>query len=298
MNSDSLILLTTRRISFMMNSKVITFLREPIVLFILIGSVLYLLQALVFNTDPSARKQIIVTSDQLKQLESGFFNTWMRSPTQNELEGLIAAHIRNEVFYREALAMGLEENDQVIRNRLRQKLELLMDNMASVNVPSEQMLEAFLQENADDFKKDYQVSFIQVFVNPELHSDPQVVAENLLDKLQDGTSPEDLGDRTLMGYAFPEYSQTDVGRRFGSDFARQIMLVKSNAWSGPLNSGIGLHLIKIDHFEEGTLPELSEIRSNVEREWMAKQKSELKMAAYEKLLEGYDIEIQEKGDSE
>jgi len=281
-----------------MKPKVRALFHEPIVLFILIGSVLYLLQALVFNTDPSVRKQIIVTSDQLNQLESGFLNTWMRPPTQSELEGLLADHVRNEVFYREALAMGLEENDQVIRNRLRQKLELLMDNLASVNVPSQQMLEAFLQENADDFKKDYQVSFIQVFVNPEVHSDPQVVAENLLDQLQDGANPEDLGDRTLMGYAFPEYSQTDVARRFGTDFARQIMLVKSNGWSGPLNSGIGLHLIKIDHFEEGMLPELSEIRSNVEREWMARQKSELKAAAYEKLLEGYDVQIEEKGDSE
>jgi hypothetical protein len=282
----------------MMNFKVKTLLSEPIVLFILIGSVLYLLQALVFNTDPSARKQIIVTSEQLQQLENGFANTWMRPPTQNELEGLLADHIRNEVFYREALAMGLDENDQVIRNRMRQKLELLMDNMASVNVPSEQMLEAFLQEHADDFKKDYQVSFIQVFVNPELQSDPRIIAENLLDQLRDGASPEDLGDRTMMGYAFPEYSQTDVGRRFGTDFAMQIMLVKSNDWSGPLNSGIGLHLIRIDHFEEGTLPELSEIRKSVEREWMARQKSELKAAAYEKLLEGYDVQIEEKGDSE
>ena len=281
-----------------MKPKVRALFHEPIVLFILIGFVFYLLQALIFNTDPSDRKQIIVTSDQLNQLESGFFNTWMRSPTQNELEGLIADQIRNEVFYREALAMGLEENDQVIRNRLRQKLELLMDNMASVNVPSEQMLEAFLQENADDFKKDYQVSFIQVFVNPELHSDPQLVAENLLDQLRDGASAEDLGDRTLMGYAFPEYSQTDVGRRFGSDFARQVIQVEPGVWSGPLNSGIGLHLIRIDHFEEGTLPELSQIRKSVEREWMAKQKSELKMAAYEKLLEGYDVQIQKKGDSE
>ena len=282
----------------MMNFKVKTLLREPLVLFILIGSVLYLLQALAINNKPSASRQIIITSEQLKQLESGFSNTWLRLPTEIEMEGLIADQIRNEVFYREALAMGLEENDQVIRNRLRQKLELLMDNMASVNVPSEKMLEAFLQENADDFKKDYQVSFIQVFVNPELHSDPQLVAENLLDQLRDGASAEDLGDRTLMGYAFPEYSQTDVARRFGTDFARQIMLVKSNDWSGPLNSGIGLHLIRIDHFEEGTLPELSEIRSSVEREWMARQKSELKAAAYEKLLEGYDVQIEEKGDSE
>ena len=281
-----------------MNSKVKTFFREPIVLFILIGSAIYLLQALAFNTNPSGSKQIIVSSVQLKQLENGFSNTWMRPPTEIELEGLIANYIRNEVFYREALAMGLEENDQVIRNRLRQKLELLMDNMASVNVPSQQMLEAYLQENADDFKGDYQVSFIQVFVNPEEHSDPQSVALNLLKQLQEGARPEDLGDRTLMGYSFPDYSQTDVGRRFGSDFSRQVIQVEPGAWSDPIYSGMGLHLIRIDHFENGTLPELSEIQSSVEREWMAKKKSEFKAATYEKLLEGYDVQIQQKGDRE
>ena len=282
----------------MMNSKVKTLLREPIILFILIGSAFYLLQALTFNNKPSARKQIIVTSEQLKQLENGFSNTWMRPPTEIELEELIANYIKNEVFYREALAMGLEENDQVIRNRLRQKLELLMDNMASVNVPSQQMLETYLQENEDDFKGDYQVSFIQVFVNPEVHSDPQLAAMNLLEQLQDGTRPEDLGDRTLMGYSFPDYTQTDVARRFGTDFAVQLIQAEPGGWKGPLYSGMGLHLIKIDHFENGSLPELSEIRSSVEREWMAKKKSELKLAAYEKLLEGYDVVIEEKGESE
>jgi hypothetical protein len=271
-------------------------IREPIVLFIIIGLALYIIQASVFNSDPSSRKQITITSDQLMQLESGFSKTRMRPPTQSELEGLIADHIRNEVLYREALAMGLAENDQVIRSRLRLKLELLMDNMASVNVPSQPMLESFLQENADDFKEDYQVSFIQVFVNPEEHTDPQVVAENLLTQLQVGANPEDLGDRTMMGYAFHEYSQTDVARRFGTQFASQVSQGETGQWSGPVNSSIGLHLIRIDFYQEGTLPELSDIRKSVEREWMVKQKSEVKAAAYEKLLEGYDIQIEEKGD--
>jgi hypothetical protein len=281
-----------------MNSKVKSFFREPIVLFILIGSSFYLFQTLVFSDNPPARKQIIVSSDQMQQLESGFSNTWMRPATEIELEGLIANHIKNEVFYREALAMGLEENDQVVRNRLRQKLELLMDNMASVNVPSEQMLEAYLLKHADDFKADYEVSFIQVFVNPEVHSDPELAAMDLLKQLQDGARPEDLGDRTLMGYSFPNYSQTDVGRRLGRDFADQLIQAKPGGWIGPLYSGVGLHLIKIDHFEDGTLPELSEIRISVEREWMVRKKSELKLAAYEKLLEGYDVVIEEKGENE
>ena len=278
-----------------MNSKLKTLLREPIVLFILIGCVLYLLQAMVFNTDPSARKQIIVSSKQLKQLENGFSNAWMRRPTESELEGLIANHIKYEVFYREALAMGLDESDQVIRNRLRQKLELLMDNMASVNVPSEQMLATFLQENADDFEKDYQVSFMQVYVNPENHPDPEQEARDLLNRLHAGANPEDLGDRTLVGYDFPHYTETDVGRQFGRDFAEQLALERLGEWTGPIFSGLGVHLVKILNFKEGVIPDLSEIRVIVEREWMASQKTRMKDAAYEKLLEGYEVIIEEKG---
>jgi len=270
-------------------------LREPVILFVMIGFAFYLLHALVTNLRPAERKLIEVSMEQMEQMATQFAATWMRPPTESEFQGLIDNHIRNEVYYREALILSLDKNDQVIQNRLRQKLELLMDNMASVNVPSEQMLATYLQENPDAFRRDYELSFIQVYVNPENHQDPEQVARDLLIQLKAGASPEELGDRTFMGYEFPNYTQSDVSRQFGDEFAQQLALEWTGDWTGPLFSAMGVHLVFVGHFKEGIMPELSEIRSIVEREWMARQKTELKDAAYEKLLEAYDVIIDEKG---
>jgi len=253
------------------------------------------LHSLYINLRPAEPKRIEVSMGQMEQMATQFAASWLRPPTESEFQGLLDNHVRNEVYYREALILGLEKNDQVIQNRLRQKLELLMDNMASVNVPSEQMLAAFLQENASDFKRDYEVSFMQVYVNPENHPDPEQEARDLLNRLHAGANPEDLGDRTLVGYEFPYYTQTDVGRQFGGDFAQELALERPGDWTGPLYSGLGVHLVKIFNFKEGIMPDLSEIRSIVEREWMARQKTQMKDAAYEKLLEGYDVIIEEEG---
>lgn len=257
-----------------------------------------MLHSLYINLRPAEPKRIEVTMDQMEQMATQFAASWLRPPTESEFQGLLDNHVRNEVYYREALILGLEKNDQVIQNRLRQKLELLMDNMASVNVPSEQMLATFLQENADDFKRDYEVSFMQVYVNPENHPDPEQEARDLLNRLHTGTNPEDLGDRTLVGYEFPYYTQTDVGRQFGREFAQELALERPGDWTGPLYSGLGVHLVKILNFKEGVIPDLSEIRRIVEREWMALKKTQMKDAAYEKLLEGYDVIIEEEGTRE
>jgi len=157
------------------------------------------------------------------------------------------------------------------------------------------MLAAFLLENADDFRRDYEVSFIQVYVNPENHQDPEQVARELLKQLQADANPEELGDRTFMGYEFPNHTESDVSRQFGDDFTRQLALEGTGNWTGPIFSALGVHLVYISHFQERIMPELSEIRSIVEREWMARQKIEMKDAAYEKLLESYDVIIDEKG---
>ena len=220
-----------------------------------------------------------------------FAASWMRPPTEREMQGLIDSHIRNEVYYREALAMGMDRNDQVIQNRLRQKLELLMDDLASVTVPSEQMLRQYLRENEADFRTDYTVSFIQVYINPENHADPETEARRVLGKLKEGAPPEELGDRTFAGYVFQESRQSDVARQFGAELVRELTGLPMEEWTGPVFSGMGIHLIWISELKEGALPDLSEIRVIVEREWMAGRKKELKDAAYKKLLEGYDIVI-------
>ena len=266
-------------------------IREPVVLFLATGLLFFLIYTIASNSGSPEQKQIVVSDSQVEQMALKFAATWLRPPTEGEMRGLIDSYVRNEVYYREALAMGLEQNDQVIQNRLRQKLELLMDNVASITVPSEQMLRQYLQENEETFRTDYSISFVQVYINPENHADPEAEAKNILVSLQAGSNPEELGDRTFAGYVFESYSQNDVARQFGADFTLQLSACPLEEWYGPVFSGMGVHLIRIAEFEEGVLPDLTEIRGVVEREWMAARKKELKDASYEKLLEGYEIII-------
>jgi hypothetical protein len=192
----------------------------------------------------------------------------------------------------------LDRNDQVIRRRMRQKLELLMSNLASANVPSNQMLTTFMQENPDKFRMDPQVSFLQVYLNPDKHQDLDKKAQNILARLKAGVSPAEVGDPTLWGYEFEQYTQSEIARQFGDDFANQVVKISPGDWTGPLYSGMGGHLIKVTERVEERMPELAEIRDIVEREWMAIRTKELKDAAYKKLLEGYEVIIEEEGTEE
>ena len=273
-------------------------LREPVVIFIVIGISFYLLSIWISNSRIEKNKRIVVTSEEVEQLSRRFSRTWMRPPTEKEMKNLIDSHIRDEVYYREALAMGLDENDQVIRNRMRQKLELLMSNLASANVPSDQILRNYLQENPEKFRMESKISFLQVYLNPDNRPDLDKDARKILEQLESGDSPEALGDPTLWGYEFDQYTQTEIARQFGLDFADQISEIPPNEWVGPLYSGIGGHLVKVTRKIEGRLPELPEIRDIVEREWLAERSRELKDTAYEKLLEGYDVSVEMEGMSD
>ncbi|UCF63446.1 MAG: peptidyl-prolyl cis-trans isomerase [bacterium] len=270
-------------------------LREPIVTFLIIGIAFYLLGNWISSSRIKENQRILVTSEQVVQLATQFSRTWMRPPTPDELKNLIASHIRDEVYYREALEMGLDANDQVIRSRLRQKLELLMSNLASANVPSDQILRNYLQQNPDKFRMEPKISFMQVYLNPDNRPDLETDARKILLRLQSGISPEEVGDPTLLGYEFEQYSYNEISRQFGIEFASQLIKIPPGDWVGPLYSGIGGHLVNVTEKIEGKMPELSEIRDLVEREWIAERTKELKDAAYKKLLERYEVTIEEEG---
>jgi len=270
-------------------------IREPVSLFLMIGFLVFGLRSLIPDDGPGKQQEIFISEMQIEQMATEFASTWLRPPTETELQNLIENLIRDEVYYREALALGLDRNDQVIQNRLRQKLELLMDNMASVNVPTEQMLISYLESHPEDFRTEYSVSFTQVYFNPENHGDPEAEARKALEALRAGTDPRELGDMTLTGYDFQDYRKSDVARQFGPRFSDQLATARQGEWTDPLFSGLGVHLVRIDEMDEGDLPELSEIRPLVEREWRAARKQELKDAAYASLLENYRVTVAKPG---
>ena len=266
--------------------------REPLLHFLLIGTALFLYYDIVGEGDSKApSKRVHVNSGQVAQLAANFERTRMRQPTQGELDAMVESHVREEIFYREAMAMGLEQNDPMVRRRMRMKLEFMLEELSGQDAGDE-VLSDFLGQNPDRFRDEARVSFHQVYLNPDLRPDLEKDARRLLSRLNDANDPESLGDRTLVPRTYQLALQSEVARDFGDEFAREIVLLPVDEWSGPVFSPFGAHLVKIDARIDARLPELPEIRDEVLREYLEDKREQQKNLVYEKLREGYMITVE------
>lgn len=265
---------------------------EPLVHFLLIGVAVFLLFELMQTPDRNAADRIVVTKAQVKQLLARFKRTWLRPPNKDELAGLIEGHIRNEVYYREAIVLGLDRNDPQVRQRMRIKLEFLLEDLVQYKAPGDKELVAYLRQHADDYRVEPRVSFIQLYLKPDKHRDLSGAGRKLLASLNAGANPQALGDLTVMQREYTLVTQSDIARSFGEAFARQVVGIKSAEWTGPLFSGLGGHLVIVKERKEGYLPALAQIRTQVERDYLLQRRKVLKEAAYKKLRESYEVSVE------
>lgn len=271
-------------------------LREPFLIFLILGLFFYVISYQVAQTKSEDNKQIVISPLQVEQLYTQFEQTWNRAPRPEEIGGLVNAYVREEIYYREALALGLNQNDDQIRKRMSMKLDLLLNDMTTPTMPSDQVLSTYVNENPELFRTNTIVSFEQVYLNPDKHKNIAQDAAQALEQLRQGADSETLGDVTMLGYFFNKNSQSDIARQFGEAFASEISELPVGDWSGPYRSGMGLHLVKIHERIDGRIPDLSEIRPTVEREWMVMRSRQLKDAAYKKLRENYEVVIEKVED--
>jgi hypothetical protein len=267
--------------------------REPLVHFLLIGAVLFTVFELRQEEGSAAPNRILVDTGQVEQLVARFKRTRLRPPTDIELAALIEGHIREEVYYRQALDMGLDQDDAVMRQRMRQKLEFLLEDLSDQSAPGDEQLIQFMQRHPEKFREEPRLSFTQVFLNPDKHQDLAADAMRLLTRLNNGAPPETEGDRTLLGQEYLLATQHEITRVFGDSFAQQMVLLEPGGWTGPIYSAYGGHLVRVSAKQEERFPELAEIRNQVERDYMAERRQELKDITYRKLREGYEIIIEE-----
>jgi hypothetical protein len=270
-----------------------TLWREPLLHFLLIGFALFLYYDLVGSGDSEAPavKRIIVSSGHVEQLVANFERTWSRPPTEQELDAMVDSHVREEVFYREAMAMGLDQNDPMVRRRMRMKLEFMLEDLSGQDA-SDEVLSDFLQRNSDSFRDEAQLTLRQVYLNPDQRPDLENDAGQLLSRLRDGSAPEALGDHTLAPRTYQLAPQSEIARDFGDEFARQVAALPVSDWSGPVYSPFGAHLVRIEARIDARLPELAEIRDEVLREYLVEKREQQKDLAYAKLREDYEVTVE------
>ena len=262
---------------------------EPLVHFLLAGAALFGLYGLVADGRGERRERIVVGEAQVALLARSFEATWMRPPTDSELRGLVDAYVTEEVLYREALALGLDRDDLVVRRRMRQKMEFLNDDLAELE-PSDEELEGFLAEHPERFRRAPRLSFAQVFLGPEREpAEPRVPA--LLARLRAGEGPDGLGDATWLPAAMDDATPSQVADRFGADFAEALAGAPEGAWTGPLDSAFGLHLVRVSEHRAGRAPALEEVRGEVEREWALDQREQARERLYRALRSRYQVEV-------
>lgn len=270
-------------------------LREPLLHFLLLGVLLFgLFQWLGGDTGPMSNR-ITVTQAQVQQLATAFTKIWQRPPTEEELKGLVDDYVREEIAYREAVAMGLDRDDTIIRRRMRQKLEFLVEDAASATPPTQAELQAYLDAHPDRFRVQPQVTLRQVYVDPSVGGDAADRARALLERLRAAgpdASLEGLGDSIMLDPEVPLLRQDDVARLFGAEFADEVVTLPIGRWEGPVQSGYGLHLVMVREVVSGREATLDEVRRDVERELLSQRRRDQLAAMYDELLGKYSVTIE------
>jgi hypothetical protein len=272
-------------------------LREPLLHFLLLGAALFVAyQLLQRSGGSSGPREIVVTLGQIEQLAAGFSKVWQRQPTADELVGLVRDRVREEIYCREALALGLDRDDTVIRRRLRQKMEFVSDDIAALAEPTDADLEEYLRAHPDAFRVEPRCTFQQLYLDPQKH------AENLagdvallLERLDQAGAEADLtamGDSLMLEPRFAGLTTQDVAQQFGEPFALALGRLEPGRWQGPVESGYGVHLVFVSERTEGRLPALAEVRDAVRREWDNARRIAANEAFYQELLKRYTVTIE------
>jgi hypothetical protein len=222
--------------------------------------------------------------------------TWQRPPTAQELDALIRDYVREEVYSREAMTLGLDSEDVIIRRRLKQKLEFMTEDVAAQLEPTEEELRTYLKAHSDAFRVEQRFTFKQIYLNPELRrNDLARSAAQLLAKLQTFDAKIDvsnLGDALLLEHDFNAVPASEITRQFGDKFVAKLAELPIGQWQGTIESGFGVHLVYVSDRIEGRIPPLKEVRSAVRREWANAQRQKANEQFYSGLLERYTVIIE------
>ena len=275
-------------------------LKEPLLHFLVLGAIIFGVYTQLNPPGPSDG-EIIVSQGQQRHLVTAFSRTWNRPPTPQEFTGIVQDWIREEIAYREGLEMGLDGNDTIIRRRLRQKLELLAEDIVSFAPPTSKDLEAYRAANESDYALEPTYTLRQVYFSTDRRGEEsRRDAEQALVLLDTDAGMVDfsqLGDPiSLPGRVVSERASAIDGL-FGQSFTAALSDIAPGKWSGPVPSGFGIHLVFIEDFQPGRILTLEEAEQEIRRDWENTRRIETIDQLYDRLAEQYTITIERFDDS-
>lgn len=271
------------------------FLREPLLHFLVLGAALFIVFAQLNDSEAGRENRILITQADLNALATSWLKSMGRPPSAEEREQQLNSFIRQQVLAREAVALGLDKDDAVVRNRLAKKMEYLFEDLSFMPEPTDGELGEYRLAHPASFTLPAEMSFQQIFFDASLRGDNvSAEAKQVLKELQQVDTAVDtlhLGDRSLLPYEFKGGREAQIAEMFGKKLTQQIFLLPVNSWQGPIASPYGQHLIYINSRRDAQLPALDEIRDRVAREWRSTQQKVANEVFYQSLYQRYEIVV-------
>ena len=277
-------------------SRLKRWMREPLLHFLLIGVAFFAfyrwLNPTSLNTDTSRR--IELTNDDIRQLEISWTAQWQRPPTPDEMRNLVEDKVREEILYREGLALGLDRSDTIVKRRLAQKMDFLADDVSALRDPSLEELKAWYAKNESQFVLPARVTFRHLYFSPDKRGasarDAAVRALEQVGQGGDTTPTSGLGDQFMFQDYYADRTIDQVANVMGSKFAQALLQLKPGVWSGPIESGLGWHLVWVDSIVPGHVPEFDEVDlADIKAQWLSAQRAETKRELFTAMRAHYEI---------
>lgn len=280
-------------------NRITKILKEPLLHFILLGACIYAAYAL-FGTpeQDSLDRTININEERIDAFINQWQSRWNRPPTVKEMDGVITQYVNEEVLYRQAMAMGLNENDPITRRRVAQKLEFLTGDLSQMQQPAEGELEKYFEDHLDAYRGEDLFTFSQVFFDPDKREEKTLDdAAKILKELQAAGKPDpeklETGDKFMLQNFFKSMDERQISRQLGTGFTESVMKLEAGKWHGPVLSGYGVHLIYIYEIEKAPAPEFEKVKDKVLAQWHEEKSIKFKADFLKNLKDRYEIVIAE-----
>lgn len=263
-------------------------LREPLVHFLAAGALVYVVLS-GRPPDPGERR-IVVDEQVVGRLVNRWVMTFRRQPTPDEIDGLIREYVSDQVYYREGLRLGLDRDDEVVVRRMRNKMVAMATSDAEAEKPSDAQLQKLLDADPAKYARDPSFTFEQVYLGADTPQTRALAARVLVQLKQGQKAISEVPPSPLPG-RFDAASASDLAAQFGDDFPDELRPLKVGDWTGPLASGLGLHLVRVERQHFPAPPKVDDVRQRLENDWRDAAIKKAEQEAYRRILKGYDVEI-------
>lgn len=257
-------------------------LREPLLHFVVAGALLFAVDAWRNRDAVEPRGVVRITSADVEWLSASWTRQRQRAPSDEELRRLVADSVREELLAREARALGLDEDDTVVRRRLAQKMEFILQDAVRLTGPDEAELRRSYDRDPARYRTVAGVSFTQLFFRSEADARRAVAAVET-------TPSDDVGDPTLLARHYDLVDEAAVADLFGSAFAERLFGLEPRRWSGPIRSQYGFHVVRVTERRDAQTRSFEEVRERVHEDWLRDRRSDAETLLLHALLEKYEL---------